>query len=160
MRRVCIVRFAAFLVVVTTAGACGGDPPQDVGAIQVTGAVVAQPLLGESAALYFTVSNGGSEPDTVVAVEVPGVGSASIHRSDTEDGVMRMRPAGPLEVPAGGQVRLRPGGLHVMLEDLTDALVAGDTVVVTVRAARSGLLTVPAVVVPYADLLDVLDPEG
>jgi copper(I)-binding protein len=106
------------------------------------------------------VSNAGPEPDTIVGVDAADLGSASLHRTDAQDGVSRMRPAGPVEVPGAGRVELRPGGLHVMIEALTDTLTAGDTVVVSVRTARAGTLSVAAIVVPYSDLLDLLDPGG
>jgi copper(I)-binding protein len=135
-------------------------PPVRAGAIEVSRAVVAQPVLGERAALYFTVSNTDPEPDTIVSVDAADLGSASLHRTDAEDGVSRMRPAGPVEVPGSGRVELRPGGLHTMIEALTETLAAGDTVVVSIRTARAGVLSVSAIVVPYTDLLDLLDPGG
>jgi len=144
-------------------GACGDPSPPDprgAGEIEVSGAVVAQPVLGEQAALYFTVSNAGAAPDTIMEVDAGDLGVASLHRSDTQDGIMRMRPAGPVEIPANGRVDLRPGGLHVMIEDLTHTLAEGDTVVVTVRTARGGPMSVQAIVVPYSALLDYLETGG
>ena len=54
------------------------------------------------------------------AVEVSGVesrdfGMPMIHRTEVVDGVSRMRPAGKLVVPPGGELRFEPGGLHLML---------------------------------------------
>ena len=45
---------------------------------------------------------------------------------------MRMRPlAGGLEVPAGGEVALKPSGMHLMLIGLKRPLVEGETVAIT-----------------------------
>ena len=46
------------------------------------------------------------------------------------DGVMTAMSGG-LVIPAGGEVKLRMGGYHVMLMELADKLAAGDEVTVT-----------------------------
>lgn len=75
---------------------------------------------------YLVVRN-----DCDVAVAVTGVESADfampmIHRSVVEDGVAKMRPAGDLTVPAGGELRFAPGGLHLMLMQPKRPLAEGD----------------------------------
>jgi copper(I)-binding protein len=65
------------------------------------------------------------------AVEVSGVesrdfGMPMIHRTEVVDGVSRMRPAGKLVVPPGGELRFEPGGLHLMLMKPRRALAEGD----------------------------------
>src|SRR3546814_7383178 len=47
------------------------------------------------AVAYFTVRNLGSEPDRLMSVTSPASGMAEIHATTQENGVMRMRPAGP-----------------------------------------------------------------
>ena len=53
-----------------------------------------------------------------------------------------MRPVADIPVPAGQTVRLRPGGLHVMLIGLTEPLRQGATVPLTLRFERAGEVTV------------------
>ncbi len=65
------------------------------------------------------------------AIEVTGVESRDfampmIHRSDVVDGVSRMRAAGKLVVPPGGELRFAPGGLHLMLMKPLRPLAEGD----------------------------------
>ncbi len=65
------------------------------------------------------------------AVEVTGVesrdfGMPMIHRTQTVDGVSRMRHAGTLTVPAGGALVFEPGGLHLMLMKPLRPLAEGD----------------------------------
>jgi copper(I)-binding protein len=45
-----------------------------------------------------------------------------------DNGIMRMRPAEPLAIPAGQTVKLAPGGVHVMLSGLKRTLSPGDSV--------------------------------
>jgi periplasmic copper chaperone A len=68
---------------------------------------------------YLKITNTGSEPDRLVSVTTPIAGVGELHEMKMEDGVMRMRAIGNgLEIPAGGTVELKPGGLHVMFIDL------------------------------------------
>jgi copper(I)-binding protein len=67
----------------------------------------------------------------LVGASSPVAGVAEIHEMKMEGDVMKMRPAGALELPAGKTVELKPGGLHLMLMDLKQPLVAGRSVPVT-----------------------------
>ncbi len=45
--------------------------------------------------------------------------------------VMQMVPLDAVEIPAGGGQSFEPGGLHIMLIDLVEELVVGETLFVT-----------------------------
>jgi copper(I)-binding protein len=60
--------------------------------------------------------------------------------------MMRMEPAAPVEIPAGGTVSFTPGGLHVMLTDVPP-LAVGDTVELRLVFDRAGSIVVSAPVV-------------
>jgi len=51
--------------------------------------------------------------------------TAQVHQMKMENGMMRMRAAPFLELPAGKTVKLEPGGYHIMLFDIKQSLVAG-----------------------------------
>src|SRR5690606_27441472 len=59
-------------------------------------------------------------------------------------GMMEMRPVDRIVVPAGGEVVLEPGGLHVMLLDLAAPLEAGSSVELTLEFEESGEQVVTA----------------
>ena len=67
----------------------------------------------------------------LVGASSPVAGVAEIHEMKMDGAVMTMRPAGAIELPAGKTVELKPGGLHLMLMDLKQPLVAGTSVPVT-----------------------------
>ena len=67
----------------------------------------------------------------LVEARSPVAGVVEIHEMKMEDQVMRMRPITGLDVPAGGQVELKPGGFHVMLMDLKQPLNPGEKVPLT-----------------------------
>jgi periplasmic copper chaperone A len=54
------------------------------------------------------------------------------------DGSMSMRQVERIELPAGQPVELRPGGLHVMLLDLPEPLVDGESFTLTLSLASGG----------------------
>jgi copper(I)-binding protein len=55
-----------------------------------------------------------------------------VHNMSMDGGVMTMRPVeGGLEIPAGGAVELKPGGLHLMLIGLKAPLTEGGSVPLT-----------------------------
>ena len=64
---------------------------------------------------FAVIRNPCAAPATVVAASSPAFGSVELHETTRVDGVSRMRHVEALEIPAGGEVTLAPGGLHLML---------------------------------------------
>jgi len=60
---------------------------------------------------------------------------------DDQSAMMQMRPVDKIEIPADGQVELKPGGYHIMLIDLQRELQVGDTVEVTLTFERGDPIT-------------------
>ena len=67
----------------------------------------------------------------VIQVTSPVAAVAEIHEMKLVDNVMRMRPVAALDLPAGQTVELKPGGHHVMLQDLKQTIKEGDVVPLT-----------------------------
>jgi periplasmic copper chaperone A len=72
-----------------------------------------------------------NEATQLVGVATPVAGVVQVHEMKLEGEVMRMRAIGKLDLPAGRTVELKPGGYHVMLLDLKQALTQGSTVPMT-----------------------------
>ena len=133
-----------------------GTAPQGA-ALEVTG-VWARPALamaggqgqgmmaGATSALYMTLTNRGSREVRVVGVRTPVARSAELHETRIEGMVARMQPVDAIRVPAGQQVRLQPGGLHVMLVGLRQDLKIGDRFPVTLVLDDGEEVAVEAVV--------------
>jgi len=104
----------------------------------------ATPGQSKTGAAYLTI-DGGASADKLVGVSTPVAGKAEVHSSMNEDGVMKMRGAGELAVPAGRKVELKPGGYHVMLMDLKRPLKAGESFPLTLTFEKAGKreVTVP-----------------
>ena len=78
------------------------------------------------AAAYLTILNEGSKPDVLVSATTSVSGMAEVHQMTMTDGIARMEPAGAVDIPAGREVALKPGGLHVMLMKLKQPLKEGE----------------------------------
>lgn len=72
-----------------------------------------------------------TEPMQLVGVSTPVAAVAEVHEMKMEGEVMKMRAVRALDLPAGRTVELKPGGYHLMLQDLKQPLVQGSTVPLT-----------------------------
>lgn len=71
------------------------------------------------------------EPLELVGVETPAAQTGEIHEMKMEGDVMRMRPIDSLALPQGQTVELKPGGYHLMFQQLKAPLQDGTQVPVT-----------------------------
>ena len=76
----------------------------------------------------------------LVGVSSPLAAVTEVHEMKMEGDVMKMRAVKVLELPAGKTVELKPGGYHLMLMDLKQALPKDSTVPLTLlfRNAKGG----------------------
>ena len=102
------------------------------------------PMMDRAGAAYMTIHNNGSEADRLLSASTDAAGTVELHETTEVDGMMQMSPVAAIEVPAGGQAELAPGGFHVMLIDLTRELKAGDQVELTLTFEKAGEITVTA----------------
>lgn len=102
--------------------------------------VRSSPLAEGNGSAYLTIKNRGNEADALIGVSAAVSEAAEIHEMAMEGDVMKMRPiAGQrLEIPAGGEVELKPGGLHIMLMGLKEKLEVGKTVELKLMFEKSG----------------------
>lgn len=135
---------AGALMAVPLATGRSGEARAD-GPIQVTDAFARAAPAGGMGALYLTIVNTGPA-DRLTGAASPA-GKAELHESSKDNGVMRMRPVAGLDIPAGGSVKLAPGGYHFMLTGLKPGLSAGDQLPMTLRFAKAGNVEIHAGVV-------------
>jgi hypothetical protein len=94
-------------------------------------------------AVFMLLVNDGAEADRLVGGSTDVAEVVEIHETTMEGEVMKMRmlPDG-LEVPAKGEVLLKPGGYHVMLIGMKQDLKPGDQFTVDLQFEKSGTITV------------------
>jgi periplasmic copper chaperone A len=126
-------RFPAWFVLpllLVLAGAAGAD------GLSVSGAWTRATAPGQKVAgLYLDIESSGAA--RLVGVESPAAESAELHLMTMDGGTMRMRAVDAIDLPAGKTVSLKPGGYHVMLFGLKDALKAGGSVPFTLTVVDS-----------------------
>lgn len=96
----------------------------------------------ENGVAYMTVVNKSNSDDRLVAVSTPVAATAEPHKTTDENGVMKMLPADAVEVKAGSEVVLKPGGYHVMLMHLKAPLIEGQTFPMTLTFEKAGKVEV------------------
>ncbi|MEN8177532.1 MAG: copper chaperone PCu(A)C [Pseudomonadota bacterium] len=84
-----------------------------------------------NSASFMALSNSDAQGHALVAAESPVSKVVELHTHTMVDGMMRMRQVEKIELPAGEQVALQPGGLHVMLIGLQQKLTPGEEIPMT-----------------------------
>ncbi|MER2137822.1 MAG: copper chaperone PCu(A)C, partial [Arthrobacter sp.] len=138
---------------------CGSSTPaadssstaDDAASLSMTGAWAKAAEDGMTGA-FGTLENSGDEDLTVIAASSSAASAVELHEvAMDDDGAMVMREIeGGFVVPAGGDYLLEPGASHLMLMGLTDPLLAGDTVTITLELADGSTLDVDAVAKDFA----------
>jgi copper(I)-binding protein len=155
MRRATTLAMA--LLIGAAAAGCGGSDP--VTGVTVTDAWARASAPGQTlGVVYLTLE--ASPADTLVSVSVPSsvAGQAALHETvpDTQAsgddmGAMTMREMNDgLTLADATPVSLAPGGQHVMLVDLVEPLVTGDTFDLTLEFEHAAPQTVAVVVAETA----------
>lgn len=96
---------------------------------------------------FMVLKNGGDKDAKLIKAENPVSRVTELHNHINDNGVMRMRPVPAIEIKAGGEAVLKPGGLHVMLIDLKAPMREGDMVPITLGFDDGSSKTVEARVV-------------
>jgi len=84
-----------------------------------------------AAGAFMVIRNTGSKDVKVVKADNPASRVTELHTHLNEAGVMKMRQVPAIEIKAGGEAKLQPGGLHIMLIDLKAPLQEGDNIAIT-----------------------------
>lgn len=156
---------AAAVLAIPLLAACSGAGAD--GGIEVADAWSrSSPMVAGAGAAYMTITNTGSEADALLGAASDVATTVEVHETVTmeapaaTDGMggmetpaptdgtggemMGMRPVERVEIPAGGTVKLEPGGYHVMLIGLKEELEVGSTIEITLTFEKAGEITVEA----------------
>jgi periplasmic copper chaperone A len=105
----------------------------------------ATPGNATSGAAYVTLTETGAA-DTLTGASTPAASTAELHETISDNGVMKMRPVGPVALTPGQAVKMAPGGMHIMLMGLKAPLKAGATFPLTLTFAHGAPVTVTVAV--------------
>ncbi len=108
--------------------------------------VRAVPPTQNVSAAFMSLRNESATDRRIVAAESPVAKTVELHAHIMKDGMMRMRQVEKIDLPAGQDVALKPGGLHIMLIGLKQKLVPGENVGVTLILDDGSRATINATV--------------
>ena len=90
-------------------------------------------------AVFMLLENTGGEADRLMGGQTDVAKVVEIHETVMEGEVMKMQMLSDgLEVPAKGEVLLKPGSYHVMLIGMKQDLKVGDTFTLDSQFEKSG----------------------
>jgi periplasmic copper chaperone A len=97
-------------------------------------------------AAYFVVHNQGTTEDRLLGAQTPRASQTEIHTMLQLGDVMKMQKLDSVGIPAGGEIKLAPGGTHLMLLGLQKPLVAGERFPLTLQFAKAGKVEVEVMI--------------
>ncbi len=129
-------KLLVYFVLLLLLAACTSNPPHT--RVSVNNAWVRPAEAGQNSAVYFQVVNEGRMGDVLVSAS-SSTATAEMHESmERENGVMGMSPLSSVDVPAQSEIEFKPGGMHIMLINLTQPLTVGDNIPVTLHFEHGG----------------------
>ncbi len=96
--------------------------------------------------VFAVVENKGPTNRALVSASSDAAEKVELHEMKMDNAMMRMSPVPRIDIPAGGKVELKPGGLHVMLFGLKGPTQAGDTINLTLTFDDGSKVAVKATV--------------
>ena len=98
---------------------------------------------GQVSAAYMEIKNKG-DADKIVSANCDCAKATELHDVKMVDGTMKMVPVPAMDIPANGELKLKPGSYHIMLIGLNRPLVAGEMLPIKVKFEKAGEVTVQA----------------
>jgi copper(I)-binding protein len=164
MDRKRILIFMAGLLAIGTivigAAACSDDDDDDGdddgGSTEITvgDLTITEPfsrMTMDRGAVFFVVKNEGTEDDAIVSASTDAADTVELHETVTEGASTKMQQVPQIDVAAGEETTLEPGGLHVMMMDLTSEMAMGDTFEVEIEFENAGKVAFEVQVTDYAE---------
>lgn len=84
-------------------------------------------------AAYVELENQGEQSVAVVGASSLSYGHVMLHQTSESDGMARMSHASEIEIPAGGNLSLKPGAYHVMLGQAKEDLALGERIILSLH---------------------------
>jgi copper(I)-binding protein len=86
-------------------------------------------------AAYMTIENPGDDQRRIVAISCEDFAEVQMHRSIVENNVARMRQLEQLVIEPGSEMKLEPGGIHLMLIAPIRDFEPGEIILLEIREA-------------------------
>ncbi len=134
---------ASSLMLALLSGTLFADTAAD---ITVSNAYVRATAPGQANSVAFmTLHNSSMQAYSLIDAEGQAAKAVELHTHIHENGMMKMRRINKIDLPAHGEVMLKPGGHHIMLIGLKQAAKKGDSIHLSLifNDGSKKMLTVP-----------------
>lgn len=101
----------------------------------IDGRVSATDQKNNSSSGFLTLRNSTAKAETIVGASSPSAGAVEVHSASVLNGAERKQKVDSLSVPAGGEIRFKPDGHHLMIDKLKTELVEGQKIQITLHLA-------------------------
>lgn len=92
---------------------------------------------------YATITNAGSEADTLLSATSDAAERVEVHETSiSDDGVASMKKVDQVEIAPGKSIELKPGGMHLMLIGLKAPIKEGEAVKAKLNFQKAGSVDV------------------
>jgi len=92
---------------------------------------MAQPPGASVTAGYLTLTNIAGDPLVITGASSDTIARVEMHESVVENDIASMKKHEAIQIGAGATLEFKHGGFHLMLMDLTEQLMPGSTVNIT-----------------------------
>ncbi|KAB2825840.1 copper chaperone PCu(A)C [Aliivibrio finisterrensis] len=82
----------------------------------------ATPPNAVNSAIFMTIKNDGDKDRTLISATTSAANKVELHTVIETDGMMKMREVESITIAKNSDTVLKPGGLHIMLFELTGSL--------------------------------------
>ena len=97
-------------------------------------------------ALFLEIQNSHPESDILTQASSPNAKSVMIHQTERKNNITSMKHLMKgINIPANGNISLKPGSYHIMLSGLDKDLKLGDKIEVTLEFSKNKSITVKPV---------------
>jgi copper(I)-binding protein len=94
-------------------------------------------------ALFLDIKNSHSESDILIGASSPSANSVMLHKTQRKNDITHMKHLMKgINIPAEGEVFLKPGSYHIMLSGLSENLKLGDKIDVILEFKNNDKITV------------------
>lgn len=120
---------ACLFLIFSGSGVCLAN---DAAIIAVENAYIRASIPGASnSSAYMTLNNLSSNKRALIGASSSVSARIEIHEHTMTEGMMRMRQKGMVEILSQASVTFQPSGFHLMVFDLKQPLVAGESIMIT-----------------------------
>jgi copper(I)-binding protein len=106
------------------------------------------PTAGGTGGVFMTIHNTTATADRLISASSPIAPAVEVHETVADNGMMRMRQlVDGLPIPASAVVTLKPGGYHIMVIGVDEAMDVGASFALTLVFEAAGEMTLDVPVV-------------